>query len=48
MMRVGHGPTKHLQDLNSGAFDLASHAPQLRSCVCVCVCVSSQGHRMDG
>ena len=39
MMKGDHGPTK---DLNWGAFDHASHAPQLRSCnyyVCVCVCV---------
>ena len=27
----GHGPIKHLQDLNWGTFDHASHAPQLRS-----------------
>ena len=32
MMRVGHGPIRQLQDLNWGAFDHASHAPQLRSC----------------
>ena len=32
MMKEGHGPTKYLQDLNWGAFDHASHAPQLRSC----------------
>ena len=32
MMKEGHGPTKELQDLNWGAFDHASHAPQLRSC----------------
>ena len=31
-MKGGHGPTKELQDLNWGAFDHASHAPQLRSC----------------
>ena len=31
MMKGGHGPTKLLQDLNWGAFDSASHAPQLRS-----------------
>ena len=33
MMKGGHGPTKQLQDLtcNWGAFDRASHAPQLRS-----------------
>ena len=28
----GHGPIRQLQDLNWGAFDHASHAPQLRSC----------------
>ena len=44
MMKGGHRPTKQLQDLNWGAFDHASHAPQLRSCnyylcLCVCVCV---------
>ena len=32
MMRGGHGPIRQLQDLNWGAFDHASHAPQLRSC----------------
>ena len=31
-MRGGHGPIRQLQDLNWGAFDHASHAPQLRSC----------------
>ena len=31
MMKEGHGPTKSLQYLNWGAFDYASHAPQLRS-----------------
>ena len=31
-MKGGYGPTKQLQDLNWGAFDHASHAPQLRSC----------------
>ena len=29
MMRGGHGPIRQLQDLNWGAFDCASHAPQL-------------------
>ena len=32
MMRGGHGPIGQLQDLNWGAFDHASHAPQLRFC----------------
>ena len=32
MMRGDHGPVGQLQDLNWGAFDHASHAPQLRSC----------------
>ena len=32
MMRGGHGPTRQLQDLNWGAFNQASHAPQLGSC----------------
>ena len=32
MMRGDHGPIRQLQDLNWGAFDHASHAPQLRSC----------------
>ena len=32
MMRGGHGPIRQLQDLNWGAFDHASHAPQIRSC----------------
>ena len=31
MMRGGHGPIRQLQDLNWGAFDHASRAPQLRS-----------------
>ena len=31
-MKGSHGPTNQLQDLNWGAFDHASHAPQLRSC----------------
>ena len=31
-MRGGHGPIRQLQDLNWGAFDHASHVPQLRSC----------------
>ena len=29
MMRGSHGPIRQLQDLNWGAFDHASHAPQL-------------------
>ena len=28
MMRGGHGPIRQLQDLNWGAFNQASHAPQ--------------------
>ena len=32
MMRGGHEPIRQLQDLNWGAFNHASHAPQLRSC----------------
>ena len=43
-MKGGHGPTKYLQDLNWGAFDHASHAPNVCMtmcvhCVCTCMCI---------
>ena len=41
MMKGGHGQTNQLHDINWGALDHASRAPQLMSCnysVCVCVC----------
>ena len=43
-MDRGQLPTNQLHDINWGALDHASHAPQLVSCnysncVCVCVCV---------
>ena len=48
MMKGGHAQTNQLHDINWGAFNHTSHAPQLMSCdyyvsvihyVCVCVCV---------
>ena len=45
-MNRGQLPTNQLHDINRGALDHASRAPQLMSCnytvcayVCVCVCV---------
>ena len=32
MMKGDHGPTKLLHALTWGAFDHASHAPQVRAC----------------
>ena len=32
MMKESHGPTKLLHALIWGAFDHASHAPQVRAC----------------
>ena len=32
MMKGGHGPTKLLHALTWGAFNHASHAPQVRAC----------------
>ena len=32
MMKGDHGPTKLLHTLTWGAFDHASHAPQVRTC----------------
>ena len=41
MMKGGHGQTNQLRDINWGALDHVSCAPQLKSCnYCVCVCVS--------
>ena len=40
MMKGGHGQQKLVARLNWGAFDHASHAPQLRSCnyyLCLCI-----------
>ena len=34
MMKGDHGPTKLLHALTWGAFDDASHAPQVRACTC--------------
>ena len=52
MMKGGDGQTNQLYDINWGALDHASHAPQLMSCnycvcarawcVCVCVCVRAR------
>ena len=50
MMKGDHGPTKLLHALTWGAFDNASHAPQVRACkyylqvhyfrcTCVHVCI---------
>ena len=42
MMKADHGQTNQLYDINWGALDHASRAPQLTSCnyyVCVCTCV---------
>ena len=40
MMKGGDGQTNQLHDINWGALDHASCAPQLMSCnYCVCVCV---------
>ena len=44
MMKGGHGQTNQLHDVNWGALDHASRAPQLMPhnyhvCVCVCACV---------
>ena len=36
MMKGGHGPTKQLEDLKWGAFNHASHAPQLSRATIVC------------
>ena len=33
-MKGDHGPTKLLHALTLGAFDNASHAPQVRACTC--------------
>ena len=44
-MKGGQLPTNQLHDINWGALDHASRAPQLMSCnyyVCVCVCVCVQ------
>ena len=48
-MNGGQLPTNQLHDINWGALDHASHAPQLISCdyyvrVCVCVCVCACIH----
>ena len=34
MMKGNHGPAKLLHVLTWGAFDNASHAPQIRACTC--------------
>ena len=42
MMKGGHRQTNQLCDINWGALDHVSRAPQLMSCnycACVCVCV---------
>ena len=38
MKGQGHGQTNQLHDINWGALDNSSHAPQL---MCACVCHSS-------
>ena len=50
MMKGGHGQTNQLHDINWGALDHASCAPQLMPCdyyVCVCACTRAreQGER---
>ena len=40
MIKGGHGQTNQLHDINWGALDHASCAPQHVTTVCVCVCVN--------
>ena len=44
MLKGDHGQTNQLHNINWGALDDASHAPQLMSCnyyVCVHVCITT-------
>ena len=49
MMKGGHGQTNQLHDINWGALNHASHAPQLMSCnYCVCVCAYNMHMSIPG